>query len=87
MAVFLLRAKFGGAYVPANVEPDIFVDVPVAGKEWMEPWIEQFYTLGYTTGCSGTTAGVNLRYCPEAGAGRAEMATFIDRIFGFPTLP
>ena len=85
MAVFMLRAKHGSAYVPADL-PDIFVDVPAPGKDWMEPWIEQFYAEGYTTGCGGTP-GVDLRYCPERGANRAEMATFIDRIFEFDPLP
>jgi hypothetical protein len=85
MAIFLLRAKFGPSYVPVDVEPDPFIDPPV--NAWMEPWIEQFYELGYTTGCGGSTEGVDLKYCPEKGAGRAELATFIDRIFGFPQLP
>ena len=86
MAVFLLRAKFGTAYVPMD-EPDIFVDMPVPGKDWMEPWAEQFYKLGYTTGCGGTVPGSDLKYCPERGVNRAEMATFIVRVFEFPQMP
>ena len=88
MAVFMLRAVHvddATPYVPADVNPDTFADSPI--NAWMEPWIEQFYELGYTTGCGGSTEGVDLKYCPEKGAGRAELATFIDRIFGFPQLP
>jgi len=87
MAVFLLRADKGKYYVPADVNPDPFIDVPVDGKEWMEPWIEQFYAEGYTTGCGGSIEGVDLRYCPERGVNRAEMAAFVDRAFDFPPLP
>ena len=45
----------------------IFDDVPVAGKEWMEPWIDAFYMNGITTGC-GTDP---LIYCPENPVTRA----------------
>ena len=39
-----------------------FSDVPVAGKEWMKPWVDEFYRRGITGGC-----GVSpLRYCPGA---------------------
>ena len=59
----------GNRSVTANyTSPDhIFADVPVSGKEWMEPWIEAFYDAGVTTGC-----GVSpLRYCPENQVTRA----------------
>jgi len=81
MAVFLLRAKHGPNYVPpAAANPPIFADVPVAGKEWMQPWVEEFYRQGYTTGC-GTAP---LRYCPESAVTRAAMAVFIVRAFNIP---
>ena len=82
MAVFMLRAK---GITPVNDPTNPFADVPVKGKEWMEPWIETFYNEGYTTGCG--TSGDKLLYCPERGANRVEMATFIVRIFEFPQLP
>jgi hypothetical protein len=82
MAVFVLRAVHGISYTPPAVT-GIFADVPVAGKEWMQAWIEQFYREGITTGC----ATAPLRYCPEQNVTRAEVATFIDRAFGFPQLP
>jgi hypothetical protein len=82
MAVFVLRAVHGASYEPPAAS-GVFSDLPVAGKEWMQPWIEQFYVEGITTGC----ASAPLRYCPEQSVTRAEMATFIDRAFAIPTLP
>ncbi len=81
MAVFLLRAKYGTAYTPPAATGDIFTDIPVAGKAWMAPWIEEFAREGYTTGCA-----VGL-YCPEQAVTRAQMAIFIDRVFNFQHLP
>jgi hypothetical protein len=77
MAVFVLRALHGPGYTPPPAG-GLFSDVPVVGKEWMEPWIIQFYNEGITTGC-----GVGpLRYCPEDPVTRAAMAVFIDRAYG-----
>ncbi len=77
MAVFILRAIHDpGCAPPTAANP--FSDVPVTGKEWMEPWIVEFYNEGITTGC-----GVDpLRFCPENNVTRAEMAVFIDRAYG-----
>ncbi len=77
MAVFILRAIHTLPYTPPEA-PHLFDDVPVAGKEWMEPWIEDFYVHGITTGCGMEP----LIYCPENSVTRAEMAVFIDRAFG-----
>jgi hypothetical protein len=56
-------------------EASMFADVPVLGKEWMEPWIEAFYYAGVTSGC-----GLGpLIYCPENNVTRAEMAVFLLR--------
>lgn len=78
MAVFLLRSMHVDdvtPYEPADDPADPFADVPTPGKDWMEPWIEQFYATGITTGC-----GVNpLRYCPERNVTRGEMAVFLLR--------
>jgi hypothetical protein len=76
MAVFIERAKHYPA-LPHTPPPQsgTFDDVPFPGKEWMEPWIEEFYDDGITTGCD-----INpLRYCPERNVTRAEMAVFILR--------
>lgn len=80
MAVFLLRAKHGSSYTPPPAT-GTFADVPTSN--WMAAWIEQFYKEGITTGCAVSP----LRYCPDRSVNRAEMATFVDRAFGFPALP
>jgi hypothetical protein len=74
MAVFLLRAKHGAGYVPPAAS-DYFDDVPVAGKEWMLPWIDEYYREGLTTGCGHGP----LIFCPENNVTRAEMAVFVLR--------
>ena len=76
MAVFLLRALEGSSYVPPAAT-HTFSDMPVAGKEWMEPWVDEFYTRGITTGCGAAP----LIYCPENPVTRAAMAVFIDRAY------
>jgi len=74
MAVFILRAKYGASYAPPPAT-HTFADLPVAGKEWQEAWVDQYYLEGITTGC-----GVNpLRYCPENPVTRAAMAVFLLR--------
>ncbi len=82
MAVFLLRAIHGGAYAPP-VTHGIFADMPVPGLEWMEPWVDEFYNEGITTGCGMSP----LVYCPANNVTRAEMAVFIDRAFGISPIP
>jgi len=74
MAVFILRAIEGPTYTPPAAH-GYFDDLPVAGKEWMEPWVDEFYDRGITTGC-GTSP---LRYCPENPVTRAAMAVFLLR--------
>ncbi len=74
MAVFLLRAKHGAGYAPPAATHS-FSDMPVAGKEWMEAWVDQFYAEGMTTGCGLAP----LRFCPEQNVTRAEMAVFVLR--------
>jgi len=79
MAVFLLRAVNGTSYSPPAAS-HFFSDMPVTGKEWMEPWVDEFYRQGYTTGC-----GVSpLIYCPETPVNRQAMAAFIVRAFDLP---
>jgi hypothetical protein len=76
MAVFILRAIHGAGWTPP-AQSGTFTDVPVAGKEWMEPWIEAFYDAGITSGCSADP----LSFCPEREVTRAELAVFILRAF------
>lgn len=82
MAVFILRAMHGKDYTPPEAT-GIFTDLPVEGNEWSQPWVEQLYREGITSGCMAEP----LQYCPEQSITRAEMATFIDRAFGYPQLP
>ncbi len=79
VAVFFLRAKYGKDYEPPAVDSSSFADVPVTGKKWMMPWIEEFYKEGMTTGCKQSPS---LQYCPEQSVTRAQMAVYIDRVFG-----
>jgi hypothetical protein len=79
MAVFLLKAKYGSSYTPPAAS-HYFSDVPTAGKVWMEPWIDEVYREGITTGC-GTSP---LIYCPETTVKRGAMAAFLVRTFSLP---
>jgi hypothetical protein len=82
MAVFVLRSTKGTSYQPP-ASTGIFADLPVAGKEWMQPWVEEYYREGITTGCANSP----LRYCPENPVTRAAMAVFISRAYSLPQLP
>jgi ELWxxDGT repeat protein len=76
MAIFLLRARHGGAYMPPPATGTRFTDVPASF--WAAAWIEQLAAEGITNGCD-----VNL-YCPNKTVGRAEMAVFLARAFNLP---
>ncbi|MEP6994319.1 MAG: S-layer homology domain-containing protein [Acidobacteriota bacterium] len=69
MAVFLLKSKYGSAYVPPLATGNVFDDVPLGS--FADEWIEQIHAEGITAGC--TTQD----YCPDAPASRAEMAVFL----------
>ena len=69
MAVFLLKAKFGAAYVPPPATGAVFPDVP-AGS-FAAAWIENLAALGVTGGCGGGN------YCPGNPVTRAQMAVFL----------
>jgi hypothetical protein len=76
MAVFINRAKnFGSPSAPGVAT---FADVP--GDYWAYAHIEQFYTLGVTTGCGTDDQGRRV-YCPDRNVTRAEMAVFIIRAY------
>ena len=80
MAIFLLKAEHGSAYVPPPAS-GVFSDVPA--DYWAAAWIEQLAAEGITTGCSTNP----LNYCPARSVTRAQMAVFIDKAFGFALLP
>jgi uncharacterized repeat protein (TIGR03803 family) len=68
MAVFLLKAEHGPAYVPPNCV-GVFADVACPGP--FTDWIEQLAAEGVTTGCGGAD------YCPASPVTRAQMAVFL----------
>jgi hypothetical protein len=76
MAVFLLRAKYGSAYVPPAASGAVFADIPA--NYWAAAWIEQLAAEGITGGCG------NGNYCPLVPVTRDQMAVFLQRIFNLP---
>jgi hypothetical protein len=80
MSVFILRAIHGATYVPPTAT-GVFSDVP--GTSSKQPWIEQFYHEGITTGCGADP----LRYCPDQSVTRADMAVFISRAYSITQKP
>ncbi len=75
MAVFLVRAMHGNAYVPPKAS-GIFSDVP-AGSFGADH-IEQLVRDGITSGCTATT------YCPSTTVKRDSMAVMLVRAFNLP---
>jgi hypothetical protein len=76
MAIFLLRAKHGGAYTPPAATGTVFNDVPATA--FAAAWIEQLAAEGITTGCGGGN------YCPNNSTTRGEMSVFLSRTFSLP---
>ncbi len=76
MAVFLLRAEHGSAYVPPPATGTVFGDVTVNTS--FADWIEQLYAEGITGGCLG---GSPPMFCPTASVTRGQMATFLLKIY------
>ena len=75
MAVFLLRALHGGAYVPPPASGTVFADV--GAGDFAANWIEQLYTEGVTGGCATNP----LRYCPNNPVTRGQMSAFLLKIY------
>ena len=73
MAVFLLKAKRGNAYVPPPAV-GLFDDVPF--DDPYAPWIEELFRSGITAGCGGND------FCPLDPNTRGQMAVFLDLTFG-----
>jgi hypothetical protein len=70
MAVFLLRAKEGPAYLPPPAT-GLFSDVPAADP--FARWIEELVRRQVTGGCAGNPP----RYCPNDPTTRAQMAPLL----------
>jgi uncharacterized protein (DUF1800 family) len=75
MAVFLLRASHGAAYVPPPASGTIFADV--AASDFGADWIEELYAEGITGGCATNP----LRYCPNSAITRGQMAAFLLKVY------
>jgi len=73
MAVFLLKAEHGSAYVPPACL-GIFADVSCPSQ--FANWIEQLSHEGITGGCGGGN------YCPQNPNTRGQMAVFLVKTFG-----
>jgi len=73
MAVFVLKASEGPAYVPPPAT-GVFNDVSAADP--FAPWIEELFRRGVVAGCA-TPGGPN--YCPDAAVLRQQMAVFLLR--------
>ena len=69
MAIFLLRAKEGGDYVPPPCATPAFADVPCSDSR--APWINELVRRGVTAGCGGGN------YCPANPVTRDQMAVFL----------
>jgi hypothetical protein len=73
MAVFLLKAEHGPAYVPPTCT-GVFPDVPCPSQ--FANWIERLSAEGVTGGCGGGL------YCPGNPNTRGQMAVFLVKTFG-----
>jgi len=71
MAVFLLRAMYGGDHAPPTASGTIFSDIP--STYWAAAWIEELAASGVTGGCGGGN------YCPDDTVTRSQMAIFLLR--------
>jgi hypothetical protein len=69
MAVFLLRAREGGAFTPPPCTTAPFPDVPCSSP--FAAWVQELVARGVTSGCGGGL------YCPTAPVTREQMAVFL----------
>jgi hypothetical protein len=69
MAIFLLRSKEGGAYVPPPCTTAAFTDMPCSNPQ--APWVNELVRRGVTAGCG------NGNYCPGNAVTRDQMAVFL----------
>jgi len=75
MAILLLRSRYGAGYNPPAATGTMFADVP--SSYWAASWIEDFYRLGITSGCTSNPRN----YCPSQSVTRIAMAVFLQRVF------
>ena len=83
MAVFLLKAKNGSAFIPPAATGTIFADVHTG--DFAADWIEEAYHEGIMFGGNSSptyelcTTG---NFCPNVNVVRGPMAPFLVRAFG-----
>jgi metallopeptidase family M12-like protein/S-layer family protein len=70
MAVFLVKSKYGAAYVPGPCA-GLFGDVPCSNQ--FAVWIEKLYADGISGGCNSSP----LLFCPDNTVTRKQMAPFL----------
>jgi hypothetical protein len=71
VAVFLVKSRYGLAYVPPTATGTVFGDV--GASSFAAAFIEKLAADGVTTGCG------NGNFCPDAPLTRAQMAVFLLR--------
>jgi hypothetical protein len=80
-AIFLVRARHGGAFVPGAATGTVFADElptdPTAS------WAEQLYRDNITQGCLQNPR----RFCPMNTVTRADAAIFLQRAYYLPSPP
>jgi hypothetical protein len=76
MAVFIVRAMHGSAFVPPPAAGNVFLDV--GATDFAAAYIEQLYRDGISGGCG------NNNFCPGAPITRAQMAVFLLRAIHGP---
>lgn len=76
--VWLLLGKYGASYRPPAATGTLFADVPA--ESFGVEFIEQFYNLGITTGCSVSPRN----YCPSQPVTRIQTAIFLLRLLEGP---
>jgi Gametolysin peptidase M11 len=74
-AIFLVRARHGGAFIPSAPTGTIFADEPVTDPT--AAWAEQLFRDGITQGCMQNPR----RFCPSNGVIRADAAIFLQRTY------
>jgi hypothetical protein len=77
MAVFVLKAKYGSAYVPPHCA-GVFTDVACPGP--FTDWIEDLHNQGVVAGC-----GAGPTYCPDGPVLRQQMAVFLLKTLEGPS--
>jgi hypothetical protein len=77
MAVFILRGKNGGAFLPPPATGNVLQDV--TATTFLARWMEQFFSDGITTGCGTSPGAPKPNYCPTDPVTRDGMSVFLLR--------